>query len=211
MYLVSKPVNNFLFFFFISRMCTIKITKFQSNESFLWRTGHDQCSHHVGASGHRSLDEGCETSTVPHFSLYSREVVQQVHDCVDVTCRDKGGRRVRKCCHFIASSANLLCSSLVCRCDSPAWDAIISAVLPSLSCWFMSMNGQLWSPYTISMKPLQQATIRPFCEWWPIIRINNTRSYSQLLLQHQSICGCILYETVNIKNNSATNYINKNF
>lgn len=50
-------------------------------------TSHNKGSHDVSAAGHSSFDEGCETSTVPHFSIYTRIVVEEVHDCVDVTWR----------------------------------------------------------------------------------------------------------------------------
>lgn len=43
--------------------------------SLLLHTSHNKGSHNVSAAGHRSFDEGCETSTVPYFSVYTRIVV----------------------------------------------------------------------------------------------------------------------------------------
>ena len=51
----------------------------------LLRTSHKKGRDDIGAASHSCFDEGCETSTVPYFSVYTRIVVQEIHDCVDVT------------------------------------------------------------------------------------------------------------------------------
>lgn len=161
------------------------------------RTGHNKGRHHVAASSHGCFDEGSETTTVLHLQVYTREVVYEIHDCVDVTWR-QGDRsqqfdlvikfkefwifkyKIHYCWrHFfhifcLIKKGNIsvdvsVTSSYIhfhvdfffyvgffslCFCliknnfylSSPAWAAIIRAVLPSLSWWFMSMKGQLWSP-----------------------------------------------------------------
>lgn len=51
------------------------------------RTGHEEGSHDVIAAGHCSFDQCGETATILYFSVYARVVVQQVRDCVDMTCK----------------------------------------------------------------------------------------------------------------------------
>lgn len=54
------------------------------------------------------------------------------------------------------------CWSHLMSSDVPAWAAIMTAVLPSLSWWLMSINGHVWSKATMSTKPLDTASISPF-------------------------------------------------
>lgn len=69
--------------------CILKVER-KSDSSWVGfmflHTSHNKCSHNVIAARHRRFDEGCEASAVLHFSVYSRKVVQEIHDCANVTC-----------------------------------------------------------------------------------------------------------------------------
>lgn len=64
--------------------CKVAYSPFKP-PSLLLRTSHNECGYNVSASGHGGFDESSEASAVPHFNVHFREVVEEIHDCVDVT------------------------------------------------------------------------------------------------------------------------------